>query len=700
MIADQFRALVDQSIRSMTLADRDSIFQFYQVNGAAHLDQVSFGNRICAALQGPQVPARWGLLRSLKDTLSYQAEVFDLPREPYEDILRVIFNTVRGECALLDEHDRWLNAIAAARAQIALFGPPFHGPDPRWSAVNKAIRILRADGYRFTVLDRGLAFKDGEIERLTAAIDADVRAIGGVDVIGQVFRHLEAKGNFDGVRYTVARRYVPLTAERDPSFPVGYLVNLAARHVAVKPTAGRSAQDIWRRLCTRVVALCAAYDVEPYVSFADMILFGAQDIGRFLSTNALYDHIFMFRQWSPSHTADLLRQIFALVDQDWMATHLGWTLEEALRLTEIVLRREQPYAGAPALFSSAHLKWPGVRRETWQRMLPAFVHRLGQVNNSCRLPNDVDLNLFNKPLMKVSKDQFLALPPSLAGPAFYEAVSNALRSAAYPKLDTILGDALEQVLIPGEARRRGYAVRVVGGKYRMLDPTIGKRVDGECDVIIETDDLVLFVEAKKKVLTRPAWSGDALANLCDLSDSLLRGQAQAARHERLLRHHGHLLFADGTRLDLNNRHIDRMVVTLLDYGSSQDRNIMSQVYQALAGVTITAAGDVSAGKKRALVELNKRCQELVHEANALEKLGVAQRSQRFNLWFVSAATLLELLDHAGAPAHLSSYLRKLKHTTFASGDPYCELVRREQLERQVAAETAQQAEAEETAGLN
>ena len=61
---------------------------------------------------------------------------------------------------------------------------------------------------------------------------------------------------------------------------------------------------------------------------------------------------------------------------------------------------------------------------------------------------------------------------------------------------------------------------------------------GQCDLVIEAPETVIFAEVKKKTLTRRAKAGSDAHLLLDFAGSLLAAQAQAGWHEvRLRRHH-------------------------------------------------------------------------------------------------------------------------------------------------------------------
>jgi hypothetical protein len=225
-----------------------------------------------------------------------------------------------------------------------------------------------------------------------------------------------------------------------------------------------------------------------------------------------------------------------------------------------------------------------------------------------------------------------------------------------------MGDAIER-LIAEMFRTHGLNVTIQGGTYTMFDPLTGANQRGECDVIVETADTIVFVETKKKPHRRISQTGDALANLIDLSGSLFDAQAQLARHERILLHHGHIQLDNGKRLEHNGRAVERIAATLLDYGSLQDKYFLSQLFKVLAGASINAPG-VDGATAQKLEKLNQRVSLLRTEIEQLTKLGQPAHRLFFNCWFFSLPQLVLLLDGIDEPAGFRGRLDKLRHFTF------------------------------------
>jgi Holliday junction resolvase-like predicted endonuclease len=479
-----------------------------------------------------------------------------------------------------------------------------------------------------------------QFNRLCTDIDADIRIIGGGIVLFQMFGYLKDTNQYEFERYIPGRVFG--TRPRLPSLPVGYLLNLGVKHLDKAPLFNHEvAGPIWKRIAERARDFCALFDVEPYHNIENIVL-PPRELPAYLGSVALFDHLFAFHQWRPSEAINLIAAILDFVDPERLLGLVGWTLNDALKLTEFALTK----ASVRDMYciTDEDIIADGIDVARWHRMRPHFVHGLGMANRSYLAPRDANKSDFCfKPFIEIHNKQLLLISSSICALAFFEAITRAARDAGYPELDNQMGRALERVAA-NAFRAHGITPTVHGNKkYKMLDPSTGKKQEGECDLVVGTLQRIVFVELKKQPHRHVSSTGNALANLIDLSASLFHAQHQLARHERILLHSNHLLFENGYRLDYGRRGIERMAITLLDYGGLQDKYLLKQLFAALVGADIKADGiDTDTAKK--LSKLNKYMKQLLSEAKALEKLGQSDKLLFLNCWFLSMPQLLLLLD--------------------------------------------------------
>jgi len=146
----------------------------------------------------------------------------------------------------------------------------------------------------------------------------------------------------------------------------------------------------------------------------------------------------------------------------------------------------------------------------------------------------------------------------------YEALSDKLR-ASVKNFDEKIGSQFEEYIKYLLSQKN---ISFQSGKY--------KNGNGQCDVIVETDKKILFIEVKKKTLTRVAKSGNDVKIFIDLSKSLLDSLIQLNDHEIVL-HDNNKLELENYTLQLNERDVEKMTLVLHDFGTFHDYSICDQI---------------------------------------------------------------------------------------------------------------------------
>lgn len=665
----QFRALVDQSVARAPLVSPTAAFTYFASISKAKsstdlgddLYRTIFG-KLKSTSSGRITPAE---VRRLQRTLRYET-LLGSTKEPYYSVARIVHDAGDRTTGYLPFANaaEWLDAIDAARGCLVVSGPLFDH-SPRVDAVIAAADYLQKAGVPIAVKDGRFDIDDKSVVDWCRQIEGDIANLGGWAVLNQAFAYLRQNHYAIG-RFVPGRN--PANSARPPSCPINYIINLAVKNIASRPiTDEATGAPLWKSIVERSRNLCAVLDVEPYSNMEDIVL-PPEQVPEYVATAALFDHIFTLRQWIPSQTTAILEGIFDFVDAKQMKASLGWTVVDAIQLAQFaftdVADKDLTTLAVDKVADC------GVGRNTWVQMRPHFVHSLSSLNRDYATPRDADkANLGAKPFVEMPNKQFLGvISPSLSAPAFFEAVSCALRDSRYPNLDGEMGLAMERLLARA-LRDHGLAVSVESGKYKLFDPLENKLVDGECDVVVEMDDRVIFFEMKKKPLTRVASTGDDLAGLVDLSSSLMDAQAQLVRHERILRHNKSITFENGFVLQHKGREVEQIAVTLLDFGSFQDRFLLGQLLAALIGRTMASHSPI-ASQQKALQKLNRSIQNLTKQM-ALPAGSVVDPIKLFrNYWFLSIPQILMMLDGVEHAQTLAKRLDTMRVITYRTLDFY------------------------------
>jgi len=538
--------------------------------------------------------------------------------------------------------------------------------------VAQAARALRDAGFAIRLEPGRLSLEEAAETALIAAIEDLVATMGGINVARRIFETISPDYDAEQQRYHIVRR-TSMTGGGLPQMPWGYLIQLAAKHVqGRKPYVNAGAQ--WRKLCGLLQAYAAVLDVQPYTP----TLYGRMDataLMAYLQEMAVYDTLFRISQMRPADVAKVVRGMLGWLDMT-APTKAGWSINQVLEIIGSLFDPAHDARGPIFVDEAAiRLACPGIPRAIVAQILdnvlshpPTGTNRNFSRPTDAPVPENPDLkgvgqDFFLRPLLHLSGRRFVLLDRSVCAPACLEALLTPLRLETNG-FDDKVGLAVERFL---EAEFASHGVPICGGDY----DADGEH--GECDLVIEVPGTVIFSEVKKKTLTRRAKAGSDAHLLLDLAGSLLPAQAQAGWHEVRLRRDGHLdLKRSGiaTRLELNGREVERVAVSLFDFGSFQDRILLKQFLEATMNARFTPV-DPSLNKK--FDEINKALLEIREQVTALHPGQKEVNQPFFHCWFLSVPQLLVILDGVIDGAGFKSALWSCRHIVTGSSDFYFEL---------------------------
>jgi hypothetical protein len=576
----------------------------------------------------------------------------------------------------LSETSCWIRAI---RAAFALRASPEHaaganGTD-RDTAVAYAAKSLQSKSYKLAIDGARFYFEPGELERCCANVSELTHKIGGASVIAALLRILQGHARFVRGRYLVGRNSQIMShAPTAPSIPFGYLLNLSLRHMNRK---ARPAFDhaTFKQLLTLASDLVAVADVETYSTYAFMST-NHSSLPRYLEGITLGDFCLTFRQIVAQDALEMMRGLFNWIDASEMERTLGWSIKDAIKLAEAVLSSIPSDALNAVLDREYLVKTSGCSNGTLTRMLPQFTHSTTVLNARFLLPTDTAAANFDlKPFIWQPGDKTLLLSPPLCSIGFIEALISASR-VLDKNADSKIGTAIEPML--AEAfRSRGIEPVAVSEKY-----VSGKKIY-DCDLAVVSTDAVILFEIKKKALTKASMAGGILEGLSDLCRSMIKAQTQLGKQEIELRKSGEILFQSGVRLELGNRRVERIAVTLLDWGSMQDRLISDTVLETLATASIEAK-DLGPEDLSTFIESRDILEVLRSQTEELCRIKGSFDRPFFDCFFLGVPQILFLLNGTHSTEEFHANLKIIKHSFTGTLDMFQTLIDRHRMKASLA----------------
>lgn len=683
-----FRQIVDSAAPGIAVCEGDlrKLYDYAELDQGHGYSRQAVSEALYARIKGCFTSghaAVWRACKSLRTDLIREHVLCGAPLDPYFEVLDHLQDAIRTAAGPHPERidGDWSSAIRAAfdHTQIQSWGCPnrenIHARDFR---VAHAARALRDAGFAIQLAPGSLSLEETAETALIAAIENCVATMGGVNVARRIFQAILPLYDTTQQRYHVVRQ-TSATGGGQPQMPWGYLIQLSAKHVRGRtPYINTDAQ--WNRLCGLSQAFAAIIDVQPYVP----TFYGSMDataLVPYLQEMAVYDTLFRIPQMRPTDVPKIARGML-----DWMdinaPTSEGWSIAQVLEIIAYLLDPARDARG-PMFIDEASIRrgCPGIPRQIISKILDEVLsHPPTGANRNFSRPTDApspensDLqdrghDFFLRPLLRHSGRRFILLDRSVCAPACIEALLTPLRRET-KNLDDKVGLAVERFL---RAEFASHDVPTMMGDYDAGDE------HGECDLVVDAPDAVIFFEVKKKPLTRRAKAGSDAHLLLDLAGSLLAAQAQAGRHEVRLRRDGHLDLKSGcvtTNLRLNGRVVERVALALSDFGSFQDRILLKQFLEATMRSRFSTS-DQKLDKK--FSEINSALTEIGEQVAALNPGQTEVNQPFFNCWFLSVPQVLVLLDGVTDGASFKAALWRCRHIVTGSSDVYFDLSYMKQL---------------------
>jgi hypothetical protein len=596
---------------------------------------------------------------------------------PYVDILAHIKDACQSQSIMGDDTPQyWRQAIEIAtllaydmklgsveRLQLIF---------PEYYASGYAASRLRHAGYTIERSRDKIRLSEDMQSRLLDNIEKLLLEIGGLNFVGQFYNCLNGYDEWQE-RYHLVTPKMNMQVEQQPSIPLGYLFLLAVKHYGNGQARGtyEKLKFDWCVEMTRDYAIIL--DVQNYAHYPHFPL-APTELIETLQKMALSDTLFKIPQLRGS---DVTRIIAGLITPEDFDARFDkeWTLRQVLQVIEAILTWSKTRRGPTRIRARDIRKLCPSLDGALVNMILADVlsHPSDGANQKFSRPTDapdmtpgegedMGADFAQRPLLRYTDKSFMLMDRSACAPAFIESVFAQMRNRnknfdrdVGTKIELFVRDTLLQ-----------HNIHSCGGVYQ-----IGTE-KGECDVVIETDEVIILIEVKKKPLTRRARAGSDFSLVIDLALSLLEAQVQAGNHELRLRRDGFLDLNEHGQvhtIELRGRSIERIALSFSDFGSFHDRLFLEKFLNAVVQLNFGTAH----------AQYNKRFDEINGFIFALKKQN--EFRPHFNCWFFSLPQLLVLLDEVDGPEAFRSALWATRNLGNGSGDLYFDIHHAQQIRK-------------------
>ncbi|MHC8340030.1 hypothetical protein [Pseudomonas sp. HLT2-19-2] len=577
-------------------------------------------------------------------------------------VVWILFGVNEKKFRSLSEVSHWRIAL---RAVYCLMAIPGHTPsgigNDRDIAVTQAAIRLRSQGYEIGIRGGEFFFEEGQLKLAYTNLDKSISTVGGAAIIFWIFWMFHHRKKFSNERYLAGREAdSPHGEVRMPAYPHGYLLNMSVRHLRKKSHEKTFTPEI-NQIFELARDIVSIFDVEDYSMYAN-IFTDHEQLPKYIERLTLGDFCLSFRQVIARDVVKMMRELFTWVDSPKMRTKLGWDVTDAIRLAEATFTMVRPEAVNAIISHSDLAKQMGCSSKFVKNIADHFTHKTDSINHDFFSPTDSSkADFHNKPFIWQPGNKLLVISPPICSIGFFESLARVTRENER-ETDNKIGVAIEPMLGRIFADH-GITPSALSSQYKVGKKTL------DCDLAIECDNAVILFEIKKKPLTKAAMGGRSLEGLIDLSRSMIKSQTQLSYQEIELLENNGINFIDGRHIKLEGRKIERIAVTLFDWGSLQDRTVADNIIKTLFTAQISATQGTEA-QKIALDECNKLLETLLSQTTEISKFKPDERQAFFDCLFLGVPQIIFLLKDTKNSDEFYENLKTIKHSCMSSMDMF------------------------------
>ncbi len=513
----------------------------------------------------------------------------------------------------------------------------------------------------YLIKDGGISVSSNELTRIGNDLSEQMQSFGGSCFIRGIYNYLYENQQYNErfCRFLFPISVLTHGEKLKASQPWGYLFNLALKYPHNGRVKKSKKQEAWENIIETSTHLVSLLEIEPYSAYENISIQG-NDVIKLLTNFGLLESNFKIPQIRYSDIPTLIQGLFAwtqeLENDSWeiQYTDINYFANECLALFQ---------SFNSTTFNLSYLQnltKEQLSKEKLDFILEILTHSSAPNENFVSPLDHIEVNAFQKPFIRINKDELLIPLPSFSAYTLIEAFMSYYRKKI-PNYDDHLGNKLEDLI---RINLSNHNVSFKFGNY-----TNSERQDGEIDIAIELEGQIIFMEVKKKSFTRKSRSGYTEEILIDMSKSLLESQIQAFKHQYSLLKDGQIQLENGDTICLNGKKVEHISITLFDYGTMQDRMLVSKYLETHLLFKFIEDGD----NRAKLEDLNKTRSKFKDICEKISSYDATLMDHCFfNCRVLSIPQLLLLLDNVSNTSDLKDELRKTKSITFNSTDWYYE----------------------------
>jgi hypothetical protein len=518
----------------------------------------------------------------------------------------------------------------------------------------KATKYLERYNIEYEIKQGKVILSDNSHAQIHSRIESLVKGIGGIDTLRKLFnKELEPRYKKEMDRYLIHRNKSLTGRTKDIGrVPYNYLINICGKFL-------NNGLVVLTRLGVESSYYLTTLQLQGNSVYEDVFI-TYEKLPEYIYNNIVFENLYIPVQYKPDFVLEILKKIYGPL---FKASCIGkFSFDQYYRTASMLLDLKHC---SFIYFEDIRGKL-GINRKVLRNIFEEISMDKDSVNKDYAqilTPS----NLFEKPLIKISNDSYFMISPHFSGYSFCSVIHQMLKEMI-PNIDRDIGVSIEKY-VKDRLDSRHFPYK--SGYYSITNP----KEKGQCDVVLETEKQVVFLEIKKRSLPDEFKLGDDIEVLRSLGDGMIDAQKQILRHRVYLQKNSFMVLyqeqnenSPHTVLEWNGRQIVSISMCLPDYGFLTNKTTSAKLLESLIFVTYHAADPA---KEIALDKFNKRRDEiakLVGELRTEDKKDA--RTVFFDTLFRSIQQFIYALDKSSSVEELVDYLTREIYLVESSLDFY------------------------------
>ncbi|NRT89474.1 hypothetical protein [Clostridium beijerinckii] len=526
----------------------------------------------------------------LKKVVNQLKLEYNINKKDYKiqiEILENLCNCFSGDINILSDKDTLMRLFEFAIDLHIVNDSKIDNENINIKNIILAAKYMRDKGYKFDIINGELEFNKADFLKIHSDIESIIKSLGGINIAKNIFsRELNNIYNSKHKRYIITRRKSSIGHENKlkSMMPYNYILQICMKHLYKTNSLERELTFVeinekYEELESLSKNFTTCLGLQNHSIFENLSI-DFQALPDILNKNVLFDKLFTINQWKPKYVLEIIEHMFFKIykeNRSW-----SYKLKEYLKVCQIILE----YKYCSIINFDEVFKKACIKRNVLEDIFNDISHTLGNVNNEFRCILD-KTNFGDRPLIKLNENEYFLLSPLINGFSFYEALYDKFRLVNIQNqklLNRKQGFLLENFI---KYRLDKKNIDYKYGHYNFNCVNNGKN-PLECDLILEDDKNILFIEIKKRPLSKKVEQLDDIELLKILGEGIVFSQKQALNHELQLRLKGNIKLFDDEKLskelssvEYGKRNIIKISLTFQEYGFLAYKTITEKIMQSL-----------------------------------------------------------------------------------------------------------------------